>query len=46
MREISFGAKDIETGEWQYGYLMRGYNDDSRMIQEFNKRCHIVDPNL
>ncbi len=28
-----------------YGYLMRGAVDGSFMIQEENKRCHIVDNN-
>ena len=34
MREIEFKAKEIGTGDWVYGYLVRIHEDDYRIVTE------------
>lgn len=34
MREIAFKAKEIGTGDWIYGYLVKIHEDDYRIVTE------------
>lgn len=34
MREIAFKAKEIGTGDWVYGYLIKIHEDDYRIVTE------------